>query len=123
MRPLKGVVTRATSRALDIRLESGMLVSTTNDYKLAKYDRVVVMYDYTENRVVGVEPHDPEAEAKEMPLDEPDTEVLDDEVDSEEVVESLEDPDSGALYLSGDGCWDPEEGILVVEGESSTEYI
>jgi hypothetical protein len=88
---------------------------------LGKFDRVVVAWDYTRNRIVDVSPYDPEAEAKEMPLVEPDTEVLEDEADSDDTLESLEDPDSGALGLDGDEFWDPEEGVLRMEGESSIE--
>jgi hypothetical protein len=121
MRPLRGVVTRASSRALDVRLESGKLVTGPNSYKLAKYDRVMVMYDYTENQVVGIEPYDADAEAKEMASVEPDVEVLEDGEVSDDTLESLEDPDSGALCLSGDEFWDPEEGLLRMEGESSIE--
>ena len=122
MRPLLGVVTRADRASVQVRLKSGLLVSTTNDLGPVRFDTVQVRYDFTECRVVGIERHDPDAVAKED-IDEPDPEVLEDGEQEEDLSEVLEDLDSGALCQMVDGDWDPEEGVLRVEGESSTEYI
>jgi len=119
MRPLYGVVTRG-GRTLTIRLESGLVVTATNSGGYSKYDQVAVFYDYTRSLVVRMEAYDPDEVVKEF-TDESDTAVLADEDEIEILPEPVNEDDSGALYQCSDGYWDPEEGVIVMEGESSIE--
>lgn len=121
MRPLFGVVTRADRASVLVRLESGLLVDTTNDLGLVRFDTVQVRYDYTECRVVGIEKYDPDANAKEATDEEPDTTVLDSVEEDDTPLESLDVSDSGALFPMDDQYWDSEEGVLRMEGDSSIE--
>ena len=97
------------------------MISTTNDLGLARFDTVDVRYDFTSNRVIGIEKHDPDADAKEAGADEPETAVLEDGEESDNPLEVLVDENSGALCPMDDWGWDPEEGVLRMEGESSIE--
>lgn len=123
MRPLRGVVTRVNQTSVLVRLESGKLVETDNSrLQVRKYDVVEVHYDYTTNSIVDIVRRDPNREVKEG-ADESEMVVLEDAEDSDDALEVLMETDSGALCPMDDRCWDSEEGVLVVEGESSTEYI
>ena len=117
MRPLQGVVERATSRTVDIRLESGLLVHITNDHKLRKFRRVDEFFDYTHNTVVKYEPSDPLAEATEPTVVEVTDMVEDEASEPGDVPVAPPLVDSGALYQVCDGWWDSEEGVIIVEGE------
>jgi len=119
VRPLFGVVI-SKGQALVIRLESGLKLQTTDDYAFGKYDKVAVFYDHTRGRIVRVEPHSEHDEVFEFE-DASDEAVLADEEEEDEPSELLDDLDSGALEPWFDEEWDPEEGVLRVEGESSTE--
>ena len=119
MRPLFGVVTSG-GQTLVIRLESGLVLRAPNDRGFSKYDKVAVFYDHTRNRIVSIEAHSVNEE--DLEFDEASDEaVLVDEVEEDEPPDPLEDMDSGALFPCFDGEWDPEEGVLREEGESSYE--
>lgn len=115
MKPLSGVVMLASNRALTIELKSGLVVSTTNDYGLVKYDHVVVSYDYTENRVINIEPYEPASEHVEAgDLQTADVEENEPDDSVEEIIDAELDG-SSALCLWGDEFWDPETGVVIAE--------
>lgn len=117
MKPLFGVVTRASRRILVIRLESGKLVETDNSrLKLHRYDTVEIHYDYTRNEIVDVVECDTNREVREG-TGESKIKILEVGQPNEDHLESLVETDSGALYLSGDEYWDPESGLLCPEQE------
>jgi hypothetical protein len=123
MRPLRGVVIQASRRSLVIKIETGQRLEADNRrLKLGRFDQVHVYYDYTRNEIVDIVPFDPNLESGEG-ADESTIELLEDGEHEDPPVESLEAVDSGALCPDCDGYWDSEEGVLVVEGESSTEHI
>jgi len=54
MRPLRGVVLRGGS-ALEIKIESGLIIKCENSKSLECGDVVHVMYDFTKNQVASIE--------------------------------------------------------------------
>lgn len=54
MRPLRGVVLRG-GPALEIKIESGLIIKCENTDRLECGDVVYVMYDFTKNKVASIE--------------------------------------------------------------------
>ena len=54
MRPLRGVVLRG-GPALEIKIESGLIINCENSKNMECGDVVYVMYDFTKNKVASIE--------------------------------------------------------------------